>query len=46
MLCPRRELTKKGRDVAEASNGETYAEVAMQSKGRETAVVRVDARGS
>ena len=22
MLCPRRELTKKGRDVAEASNGE------------------------
>ena len=39
-------LQKKGAMLLRPAMGKTYAEVAMQSKGRETAVVRVDARGS
>ena len=39
-------LQKKGAMLLRPVMGKTYAEVAMQSKGRETAVVRVDARGS
>ena len=42
MLRQRSELTKKGRDVSEAINGETYAEAAVQSKEKEIAVVRVE----